>query len=360
MTARRKSEGTLVDGQRSHSLQQRVECKQRKTYLAAEVVHNTDDVLPTTHSIQDVQSLVDRNIPSGDKIIGTRFPAKKSFYKGRNARVETPPWPESFGVSTSLKKLSVRSKLRRLVNRAKSNKSPKMKSTSFLTCGQAALMDVSQITAKLDVDLDVGLGKPELGRRRDIHGANEVSVPDPEPIWKKYLEQFNNPLIYLLLGSAFISTCMAQFDDAISITAAMIIVVTVGFVQEYRSEKTLERMGALLPPTCNVLRDGALKNMLAKHLVPGDVVHLSIGDRIPADLRMCRVNELGVDESSLTGEPVIKAKCVDKIVTKANDPRIVEITDMENICFQGTLVTEGKGVGVVVATGENSQFGAIF
>ena len=96
-------------------------------------------------------------------------------------------------------------------------------------------------------------------------------MPEPDPVWKKYLDQFNNPLIYLLLGSAFISVLMRQFDDAASITFAVIIVVTVGFVQEYRSEKTLERLGALLPPSCTVLRDSAAFLRSDQQSTPFDV-----------------------------------------------------------------------------------------
>ena len=187
-------------------------------------------------------------------------------------------------------------------------------------------------------------------------------MPEPDPVWKKYLDQFNNPLIYLLLGSAFISVLMRQFDDAASITFAVIIVVTVGFIQEYRSEKTLERLGALLPPSCTVLRDGTAFQTLAKNLVPGDVVHLQTGDRIPSDLRLFKVSEMCVDESSLTGEPVAKAKSIAASTAGGGGGggQEADISAMDNICFQGTLVTDGHGSGIVVCIGENSQFGEIF
>ena len=110
-------------------------------------------------------------------------------------------------------------------------------------------MTADQVKSHLDVDLDRGLTSLELARRRDVHGANEVQVAEPDPVWKKYLDQFKDPLIYLLLASAAISILMRQFDDAASITFAVIIVVSVGFVQEYRSEKTLERLGKTYP-TC--------------------------------------------------------------------------------------------------------------
>ena len=166
-----------------------------------------------------------------------------------------------------------------------------------------------------------------------------------------------NACFYLILFSRC-SILMKQFDDAVSITVAIVIVVTVGFVQEYRSEKTLERMGALLPPTCRVLREGHVNHILARYLVPGDVVSLEIGDRVPADVRLIKVNELSVDESSFTGEPVSKDKIVSSV--KSHGHQKLHISDMSNVAFQGTLVTNGNGQGIVISTGENSQFGELF
>ena len=99
---------------------------------------------------------------------------------------------------------------------------------------------LEKVQSKLSVDLSQGLSSLEVSRRRDIHGFNEVNVGKPDPLWKKYIDQFNNPFILLLLLSAFISICMKQYDDAVCVTIAIVIVVTVGFIQEYRSEQTLE------------------------------------------------------------------------------------------------------------------------
>merc|ERR1719419_1918967 len=95
---------------------------------------------------------------------------------------------------------------------------------------------------------------------------------------------------------------MRQYDDALSITVAILIVVTVAFVQEYRSEKSLEALTKLVPPRCNCMREGKLLNFLARELVPGDVVHLNVGDRVPADVRIFESIDLEFDESSFTGE----------------------------------------------------------
>ncbi|EPB65272.1 e1-E2 ATPase, partial [Ancylostoma ceylanicum] len=157
-------------------------------------------------------------------------------------------------------------------------------------------------------DASAGLSTAEASLRRQYHGYNEFEVTEQESIWKKYTEQFKNPLILLLLASAVVSLLMRQFDDAISITVAVVIVVTVGFVQEYRSEKTLEQLNKLVPPACHVLRDGKEHPLLARELVPGDVVLLNTGDRVPADVRLLEAFSLQIDESSLTGETEPKHK----------------------------------------------------
>lgn len=106
----------------------------------------------------------------------------------------------------------------------------------------------------------------------------------------------------LLLASSVVSLCMGQFDDAVVITLAIVIVATVAFIQELRTDKALEELKKQVPATCMCLRDGCLREYQARELVPGDVVHLNIGDRVPADLRLMEANDLSIDESSFTGE----------------------------------------------------------
>lgn len=160
----------------------------------------------------------------------------------------------------------------------------------------------------------------------------------------------------LLLASAVISVLMRQFDDAVSITVAIIIVVTVAFVQEYRSEKSLEELGKLVPPECHCIREGHMEHLLARELVPGDTVCLSTGDRVPADLRLFEAADLSVDESSLTGETTPCSKGTTPQPTANNG----DITSRSNVAFMGTLVRCGKAKGIVIGTGENSEFGEVF
>ncbi|KAI8426004.1 hypothetical protein MSG28_004980 [Choristoneura fumiferana] len=190
-------------------------------------------------------------------------------------------------------------------------------------------------------------------RSHELRGTQRVPGQEEDPLWKKYIEQFQNPLI-LLLGSAVVSVIMRQYDDAISITVAIMIVVTVAFVQEYRSEKSLEELNKLVPPTCNCLREGSIEHFLARNLVPGDIVHLNVGDRVPADLRLYDSTDLAIDESSFTGETEPAVKNV--LPNKAAAGRV----NKDNIAFMGTLVRCGNAKGIVVSTGERSEFGDIF
>ncbi|XP_056122152.1 calcium-transporting ATPase type 2C member 1 [Rhinichthys klamathensis goyatoka] len=225
-----------------------------------------------------------------------------------------------------------------------------------LTSKKASELPVNEAACTLQADLQFGLTQEEVSRRRVYHGWNEFDISEDEPLWKKYISQFKDPLILLLLASAVISVLMRQFDDAVSITVAIIIVVTVAFVQEYRSEKSLEELGKLVPPECHCVREGRLEHLLARELVPGDTVCLSVGERVPADLRLFEALDLTVDESSLTGETTPCTKTSAPQPSAANG----DITSRSNIAFMGTLVRCGKAKGIVIGTGENSEFGEVF
>lgn len=200
--------------------------------------------------------------------------------------------------------------------------------------------------------------------------------------WKKFLAQFQEPLILLLLGSAAVSLLIGQIDDAVSITIAILIVISVAFYQEQKSEKSLEALNKLVPHYCHLVRDGVTLSVLANELVPGDVVTFSTGDRIPADVRICECVQLEVDESTLTGEIKPRRKHAE-VVPRPSSPNtangsanringdtnasngeagadFTSINERENIAFMGTLVKSGHGKGVVVGTGATTEFGMIF
>ncbi|XP_061552776.1 calcium-transporting ATPase type 2C member 1 isoform X1 [Phycodurus eques] len=225
-----------------------------------------------------------------------------------------------------------------------------------LSSKKASELPVNEVACALQANLQYGLGEDEVSRRRVYHGWNEFDISEDEPLWMKYISQFKDPLILLLLASAVISVLMRQFDDAISITVAIVIVVTVAFVQEYRSEKSLEELGKLVPPQCHCIREGQLQRMLARELVPGDTVCLTVGERVPADLRLFEAGDLSVDESSLTGETAPCAKSTASQPAAGNG----DIASRGNVAFMGTLVRCGKAKGIVIGTGENSEFGEVF
>lgn len=219
---------------------------------------------------------------------------------------------------------------------------------------EASTRQLDDLISDLQADLENGLTDGQVLERRQQFGWNDFEVDKPEPIWKKYLGQFKDPLILLLLASAVISVITNEFEDAVSITVAIVIVVTVAFVQEYHSEKSVQELGKLIPPECNCIRGGKVEHLPARELVLGDTVCISIGDRVPADIRLFEAVDLLIDESSYTGESEASNK------STASLPESGDTTSFQNIAFMGTLVQYGNGKGIVIATGENSEFGEVF
>lgn len=222
----------------------------------------------------------------------------------------------------------------------------------MLYAEQAARLTVDEVQGKLDSSLERGLSTITVTERRRLYGSNEFHPPQQPPIWKRYLSQFKDPLIGLLVGSAVVSVLTGQIDDALSIFVALVIVVTVGFIQEYRSEQALEKLTKLVPPKTRVIRDGGESELFAADLVSGDIVVLKTGDRVPADLRLVSQNAFLVDESSMTGEPEPQAKDVGPVVVVGQSAQTYR-----NMSYMGCLVLSGNAKGIVTATGESSQFG---
>lgn len=216
---------------------------------------------------------------------------------------------------------------------------PSNGSVTFMNSDGASRVTSEEVINLLQTDPKLGLTEKETCSRRKFYGHNDFEVDDEEPIWKKYLGQFKEPMILLLLVSALISLLMKQYDDALSITIAIIIVVTVAFIQENRAEKEIEALKKLVPPKCVCIREGKTHLIYARDLVPGDLCILDIGDRIPADLRLTEANDISVDESSFTGETKPSVKTIESI---AFGPRQTSISDRKNIVFMGTHVLGGN------------------
>lgn len=233
-----------------------------------------------------------------------------------------------------------------------------------------ATLSPEETASRLDTSLTHGVpSSRDAQDRRAIHGPNELPETEQDTIYVRFFKQFvESPLILLLLGSAVVSFLMKNYDDGISITIAVLIVVTVGFVQEYRSEKSLEALNKLVPHFAHLLRghqDGTSSPhshvVMASQLVPGDLVTFATGDRIPADIRITHAAELEIDESNLTGEAEPVLKTIDAVAPRYMNPTLGDIPVSERTCiaFMGTLVRSGHGRGIVVATGQKTEFGSI-
>ncbi|VVT45916.1 uncharacterized protein SAPINGB_P000955 [Magnusiomyces paraingens] len=242
-----------------------------------------------------------------------------------------------------------------------------------------ASLTAQETAARLHTSIEYGLDSPQdLNYRKSVHGPNELTKDDDESLFKKFIGQLSDPLIMLLLGSAAVSLVMGNADDAISIALAIIIVVTVGFVQEYKSEKSLEALNKLVPNYAHLTRGpNNTHTVLATNLVPGDLVHFDVGDRIPADIRLTESVNLEIDESNLTGETEPVFKHSDAITPEsvnaaagaaagssssyaAASSFAIPVGKRYNIAYMGTLVCGGKGSGIVVGTAKETEFGAVF
>ncbi|GAA5908101.1 Ca(2+)/Mn(2+)-transporting P-type ATPase PMR1 [Sporobolomyces salmoneus] len=225
-----------------------------------------------------------------------------------------------------------------------------------------ATQSIPQTLSALTTSASTGLDTAKVPAIRELSGANEFEVEAKESTLKKFIGKFwEDPLILLLLASAAVSVVVGNYDDAASIIVAVLIVVTVGFVQEQRSEKSLEALNKLVPHYSHVIRNGQKTTQLANVLVPGDLVTFHTGDRIPADLRLTQAHGLEIDESSLTGETKPVKKHTEAILGEGGiGIGGLPISERANVAFMGTLVRNGRGEGIVVGTGKQSEFGVVF
>ncbi|MCI0744059.1 MAG: HAD-IC family P-type ATPase [Verrucomicrobia subdivision 3 bacterium] len=205
----------------------------------------------------------------------------------------------------------------------------------------------------LNVNLETGLSEEEVARREKEYGPNVGTARPGTPEWKRFLLQFHQPLVYILVGATVISLYLGETLDAGVIFAVVIANAIIGWVQESKAERAIEALARMVAVEATVRRDGRKKRVPSARLVPGDVVLLAAGDRVPADLRLFYVRNLQVDESALTGESVPVHKHADSIAIDT------VLADRRNLAFAGTHVTAGHGEGVVWATGDGTETGRI-
>jgi Ca2+-transporting ATPase len=198
-----------------------------------------------------------------------------------------------------------------------------------------------------------GLSHDEAQQRLAQFGYNELAAGEKISPWKIFLEQFKNFLIIILLVAVVLSAVIGEVADAIVIFVIILFAAGLGFVQEYRAERAMEALKRMAAPMASVLRGGKEKEIPASELVPGDIIFLRTGDRIPADARLIEAVNLKADEASLTGESVSVEKTA-KVL-----PEEISIGDMKNMAFMGTAAVYGRGIAVVTATGMATEFGKI-
>ena len=213
-------------------------------------------------------------------------------------------------------------------------------------------LDAGQALARLEAG-EAGLAPDEAARRLHRFGPNALPPPPATPAWRRLLRQFSDPLILFLLGAALVAALLNQLVDGAVIVAVVAVNALVGFVQEGRAEQALNGLRSVLAPSARVLRGGARATVAVESLVPGDVLLLEAGDRVPADARLLRARGLRVDESLLTGESVPADKQADPVAADA------ALGSRASMLYSGTLVATGQGQAVVVATGTATRIGRI-
>jgi P-type Ca2+ transporter type 2C len=210
------------------------------------------------------------------------------------------------------------------------------------------------VTVAFDVRPNVGLSSAQVRTRLSQFGLNRLSEAATRSAWTLFFGQFKSILILILMGAALLAALIGNMKDAIVILTVVLINASVGFYQEYRAEQSLLALKNMLPVKTRVRRDGQKLEIPAEQLVPGDVVLLEAGDRVPADGRLLIAAGLEVDESALTGE----SQAVSKDITPVSDPAAA-LGDRINMCFMNTMLTRGRAELVVTASGLHTEMGRL-
>jgi P-type Ca2+ transporter type 2C len=213
---------------------------------------------------------------------------------------------------------------------------------------------IDQATAELSVDSSRGLCADEAQRRLSKSGENRLLEPKPRPLVLRFLDQFRNMLVLVLLLAAALAWAIGDLKDAIVILIVVVFNVTLGFYQEYRAEKTIDALKTMLASTARVRRDGIVIEIDATRLVPGDIVLMEAGDRVPADGRLLVAHVLEVDEAALTGESNSVGKYTDTLPAAQ-----LPLGDRLNMMYMNTVVTRGRAEMLVTATGMATEMGKL-
>jgi len=217
-----------------------------------------------------------------------------------------------------------------------------------------ACMDANEVLKILNSDPEKGLTNKEVEKRYKRFGPNKLLDYKRISSLKIFLSQFQDPIVLILIGATLISGMLGEYADALTIFAIVVLNAILGLVQEYKAEESIEALKKITSPTAYVIRNGMEQEVPAEEIVPGDIVFLKAGDRVPADIRLLKTLHLEAEESALTGEsrPVRKEA---QNICQGN----TQLADQRNTVFMGTLITRGRGRGVVVSTGMDTEVGQI-
>jgi len=214
-------------------------------------------------------------------------------------------------------------------------------------------VDYNEALRALNADLQKGLSSREADERRLRHGANVLTKKKGTGALVRFLMQFSQPLVYILLAASLITLLLGEYVDSSVIFLVVLVNAIVGFIQEAKALKSLDALSKTMTTLAVVVRDGREMRIASEQLVPGDIVLLSSGDKVSADLRLVSIKDIQINESALTGESLPVQKHIE--VLSAGE----SLADRKNMAYASTLVTYGKAKGVVVATGDNTEIGRI-
>lgn len=210
-----------------------------------------------------------------------------------------------------------------------------------------------KVTATLDTDATSGLSSDDAIRRQQKYGMNQITEHKGTGPVKRFLMQFHQPLVYILLAAVAVTLALEEWVDSAVIFAVILLNAIIGFVQESKALQAISALSRSVKTTVTVIRDGKKSSMAAEQLVPGDVVVLNAGDKVSADMRLIKIKDIKVDESALTGESLpVEKDCATLVESSV-------LGDRRNMVYSSTLVTYGTGIGVVTETGDASEIGKI-
>src|SRR5215467_14645705 len=211
----------------------------------------------------------------------------------------------------------------------------------------------ADVITRLGTSAETGLSLSEASDRLQRYGPNRLPENRKRSPFARFFSHFNNVLVYVLLAAGFTKLMMSVWIDAAIIFAVVVLNAVLGFIQEGKAEKALNSIRNMLSPEARTIRSGESRMIPAEQLVPGDVVLLESGDKIPADLRLVDAKNLRTEEAALTGESVPAEKTVEAV------PANAVVGDRGSMAFSGTMVVSGRATGVVVATGNETELGRI-